>query len=86
MKREFFVDTKRNPKTYSSTRSRSWKNVKQRKNGGKNEKRTKKKQRKQITSGRFFSPTNNFIVGNYGPRRAERWDDMPSISSEVGEI
>ena len=45
-----------------------------------------KKQRKQRTSGRFFSPTNKFLVGNYGPRRAERWDDMPSMSSEVGEI
>ena len=27
-----------------------------------------------------------FLVGNYGLRRAERWDDMPSMSSEVGEI
>ena len=48
--------------------------------------RLKKKQRKQRTSGRFFSPTDNFIVGNYGLRKAERWDDMPSMSSEVGEI
>ena len=45
-----------------------------------------KKQRKQRTSGRFFSPPSNFLVGNYGLRRAERWDDMPSMSSEVGEI
>ena len=22
----------------------------------------------------------------YGPRRAERWEDMPSMSSQVGEI
>ena len=29
-----------------------------------------KKQRKQRTSGRFFSPTTNFLVGNYGLRRA----------------
>ena len=36
-----------------------------------------KKQRKQRTSGRFFSPTTNFLVGKYGLRRAERWDDMP---------
>ena len=26
-----------------------------------------------------------FLVGNYGLRRAERWDDMPTMSSEVGE-
>ena len=45
-----------------------------------------RKQRKQRTSGRFFSPTTNFLVGNYGLRRDERWDDMPSMSSEVGEI
>ena len=45
-----------------------------------------KKQRKQRTSGRFFSPTAYFLVGNYGLRRAERWDDIPSMSSEVGEI
>ena len=31
-------------------------------------------------------PTNNFLVGNYGLRRDERWEDMPSMSSEVGEI
>ena len=54
----------------------------------KNEERKErqKKQRKQRTSGRFFSPTTNFLVGNYELRRAERWDDMPSTSSEVGEI
>ena len=45
-----------------------------------------KKQRKQRTSGRFFSPTTNFLVGNCGLRRAERWDDMPSMCCEVGEI
>ena len=45
-----------------------------------------KKRRKQRTSGRFFAPTTNFLVGNYGLRRAERWDDMLSMSSEVGEI
>ena len=54
------------------------------------EKRTSprhKKQTKQRTSGRFFAPTTNFLVGNYGLRRAgEGWDDMPSMSSEVGEI
>ena len=58
MKREFFVDTKRNPKTYSSTRSRSWKNVKQRKNGGKNEKRTKKKAKKANNFGKVLFPNN----------------------------
>ena len=42
--------------------------------------------KKQRASGRFFSPTTNFLVGNYGLRRAERWDDMPSMPSEAGEI
>ena len=41
-------------------------------------------QRKQINS--KDSPTNNIIVGNYGLRRAERWEYMPSMSSEIGEI
>ena len=45
-----------------------------------------KKQRKQRTSGTFFSPTANFLVGNHGLRRAKRRDDMPSMSSEEGEI
>ena len=45
-----------------------------------------KKQRKRRTSGKFFSPTTNFLVGNYGLRRAERWGDIPRMSSEVGEI
>ena len=45
-----------------------------------------KKKKKQKTPGRMFSPTNIFLVGNYGLRRAERWDDMPSMSSEVSEI
>ena len=51
----------------------------------KEKKKLPKKQRKQRTSGRFFAPTANFLVGNYGLRRADRWDDMPSLSSEVGE-
>ena len=42
----------------------------------------KTKEKKNV----FFSPTTNFLVGNHGLRRAERWDDMPSMSSEVGEI
>ena len=36
--------------------------------------------------GKVLSPTTNFLVGDYGLRMAERWDDMPSISSEVGEM
>ena len=32
------------------------------------------------------SPTNNVIVGSYRLRRAERWDNIPRVSSEVGEI
>ena len=35
---------------------------------------------------KVLSPTTNFLVGDYGLRMAERWDDMPSMSSEVGEI
>ena len=56
--------------------------------GRKNE-TTKKKKVKKSTEGkepREGSPTNDLLVGNYGLRRAERWDDMPSMSSEVGEI
>ena len=52
-----------------------------RKNGRKKERH--KKKAKELWEG---SPTPNFLVGNYGLRRAERWDDMPSMSSEVGEI
>ena len=37
---------------------------------------------KEIQEG---SPTNNFLVGNYGLSRAERWEDMPSMSSEAGD-
>ena len=44
---------------------------------------TKSKESKELREG---SPTPHFLVGNYGLRRAERWDDMPSMSSEVGEI
>ena len=32
------------------------------------------------------SPTNDFLVGNYGLSRAEKWEDMPSMSSEVHDI
>ena len=44
------------------------------------------KTKKAKNFGKVLSPTNNFLVGNYGLRRAERWDDTPSMSSEVGEI
>ena len=44
---------------------------------------TKSKESKELREG---SPRNHFLVGNYGLRRAERWEDTPSMSSEVGEI
>ena len=44
---------------------------------------TKSKESKELREG---SSTNNFIGGNYGLRRAERWEDMTSMSSEVGKI
>ena len=44
---------------------------------------TKSKEGKELREG---SPTTNFLVGNYGLRRAERWEDTPSMSSEVGEV
>ena len=40
--------------------------------------RANKKKSKFVQEG---SPTKNFLVGKYGLRRAERWEDMPSISS-----
>ena len=40
--------------------------------------RRRGKRSKEIQEG---SPTNNFLVGNYGLRRAERWEDKPSMSS-----
>ena len=90
MKREFFVDTKRktkNEQLLSRTRSRSWKKkVKHGKNGGKNKNRKLHKPKKAKNFGKVLFPTNNFLVGNYGLRRAERWDNMPSMPSEVGEI
>ena len=49
-----------------------------------NEKTLKKnKVSKELREG---SPTTIFLVSNYGLGRAERWDDMPSTSCEVGEI
>ena len=44
-----------------------------------------KKKKKAKNFGKVLFPTNNFI-GNYGLRRVERWDDTPSMPSEVGEI
>ena len=32
------------------------------------------------------SPTNDIIVGNYRPRRPERWERIPTMFSEVCEI
>ena len=40
---------------------------------------TEHEDRKEIQEG---SPTINFLVGNDGLRTAERWEDMPSMSSE----
>ena len=55
------------------------------KNGGKNEKRKveESKENKEVQEG---SPPNNIIVGKYRLRMAERWENIPSVSSEVGEI
>ena len=49
----------------------------------KKEERHKSKESKEVPES---SPTNNFLVGNYGLRSAERWEDMPSMCTEVGEI
>ena len=51
----------------------------------KNKKRTNKK-RKTKKQSRDRSGKNNFSVGNYRLRRAERWEYMPTTSPEVGEI
>ena len=47
---------------------------------------TKNKESEKLREGSFPQQLRNFLVGNYGLRRAERWDDMPTMSSEVGEI
>ena len=67
--------------------TRSWKNetTKKRKNGKtgkKQEKRTSRKAKKAKNFGRVSRQINNFLVGNYGLRRAKRWKGMPSMSSE----
>ena len=41
------------------------------------------KESKYIQEG---SPTNNILVGNFRLRRAERWENMPRVSSKVDEI
>ena len=46
-------------------------------------KRPESKEIKEIQEG---SPTNNIIVGNHRLRRAERWENIPRVSSKVGEI
>ena len=38
---------------------------------------------KEIQEG---SPTNNIIVGSDKLRMAETWENIPTVSSEVGEI
>ena len=50
---------------------------------GKKKNVTKSQEGKELREG---SPANNFPVGNYGLRRAERWEDTPSMSPEVGKI
>ena len=50
------------------------------KRGGKAKTGNKKKQ------SRDRSRKNSFPVGNYGLRRAERWEYIPTVSSEVIEI
>ena len=46
----------------------------------------KKKAQKANNFGKVLFPLKHFLVGNYGLRTAERWDGMPNVSSEVGEI
>ena len=80
MKIEFLWIQKRKsvPTYYIQQYSYSWK-TKQRKK----KKVTKSTESKELRGG---FPTNNLLVGNYWLRRAEIWEDMPSISSEMGEI
>ena len=53
-----------------------------------NKKEHHKKAKKANNFGKALFPNrNNFNVGNGGLRRTgERWDDMQSLSCEVGEI
>ena len=86
MKLEFLWIQKASVQQYSSTRMAGKTKRRKRKNHEKKKKKknvTKSKKSKELRGG---SPTNSFLVGNYGLRRAERWDDMPSMSSEVGEV
>ena len=41
------------------------------------------KESKEIQEG---SPANPILVGNYRLGRVEKWENMPMISSEVGEM
>ena len=71
-------------KAYSSTRTRMAGKKKQRKKKGGNKKKKKATNSKQ--SKQLRQVPNNVLVLNYRLRRAERWKDMPSMSSELGEI
>ena len=49
----------------------------------------RKKERQESKKSKEFqegSPTDNIIVGNFRLRRAERWENIPRVSSEVAEI
>ena len=61
--------------TYSNIHRKNGENTKKR--------RRESKESKEIQE---RSPTANIIVGNYRLRRAERWENIPRVSSEVGEI
>ena len=80
------MDTKK--KAYISTRSlwlEKGKHEKTKKRGKNKKKRLNKQRKKELREG-SFPPQKKILVGNYGLRKAERWDDMPSMSSEVGGI
>ena len=92
MKHEFlWIPKGKKPKTYTRVvlvlvlvAGKTRKNEKMKIRDKKKKKKvTKSKESKELREG---SPTNSFLVANCGLRRAERWKDMPSMSSEVGEI
>ena len=64
-------------------KTRNNEKTKKKRDKNKKENVSKSKESKELREG---SPTNDFLVGNYGLRRTERCEDMPSMSSEVGEI
>ena len=45
--------------------------------------RQESQESKEVQEG---SPTNNILVGDYRVGRAERWEYIRRVSSEVGEI